>query len=337
MTCPYCHLEEPVVKRGVRSLKSGDKVQKYWCKSCRRWFTNRTGTAMHRMQMPEAHASSILKLRNEGNGVRATARLTGHSHWAVIALERRVEKVAMVLVLSFASIAGTLSPVFECDEVYTRVHHNRPAHESPGWLATAIERNSRAWLPFATGKRDDMLFQNFALNAMPSMLACGEAAIVSDGETRYAQGVDAWSNSHAWVGPASDGPGRATGTRKVWREGLQVARKVKGSQGSQRRGKIERPGNLHPETVPLEDACIHANHQEAQNAALRRRCSAFRRRTNMYAKNQAGLDRALTIQQLIHNWGRPHWWHEGKKTPAMVLELADRPLTATDLLRIRVA
>ena len=29
MTCPFCHCEEPVIKKGIRHLKNGDDVQKY--------------------------------------------------------------------------------------------------------------------------------------------------------------------------------------------------------------------------------------------------------------------------------------------------------------------
>jgi hypothetical protein len=41
-------------------------------------------------------------------------------------------------------------------------------------------------------------------------------------------------------------------------------------------------------------------------SALRRRCSAYRRRQNLYAKNTEGLQRAVTVQRLVHNWVRPH-------------------------------
>jgi hypothetical protein len=34
---------------------------------------------------------------------------------------------------------------------------------------------------------------------------------------------------------------------------------------------------------------------------LRRRCSAYRRRQNLYAKNTEGLQRAVTVQRLVHN------------------------------------
>jgi hypothetical protein len=68
--------------------------------------------------------------------------------------------------------------------------------------------------------------------------------------------------------------------RKVWREGLEVAMKIKGSQGQRR---VEWVKVEHPFTA-ISPACeVHANHNEAQNSALRRRASAYRRRQNLYA------------------------------------------------------
>ena len=92
--------------------------------------------------------------------------------------------------------------------------------------------------------------------------------------------------------------------RKIWREGLEVAIKIKGSQG-QRRVVWIKPE--HPLTAISPGAEVHANHNEAQNAALRRRCSAYRRRQNLYAKTRAGLQRVLDGQRIIHNWVRPHF------------------------------
>ncbi len=35
-------------------------------------------------------------------------------------------------------------------------------------------------------------------------------------------------------------------------------------------------------------------------AQIRRKCSAYRRRQNLYAKKVQGLNRAITVQRLIH-------------------------------------
>ncbi len=68
------------------------------------------------------------------------------------------------------------------------------------------------------------------------------------------------------------------------------------------------------------------------NSALRRRCSAYRRRQNLYAKNTEGLQRAVTVQRLVHNWVSPHVGLGRNKTPAMEIGLYHRPLSMLDLL-----
>jgi len=105
--------------------------------------------------------------------------------------------------------------------------------------------------------------------------------------------------------------------------------KIKGSQGKRR---VEWVKVEHPCTAISPVSEVHANHNEAQNAALRRRCSAYRRRQNLYAKKRAGLQRALDVQRLIHNWGRPHWGLGQKTTPAMQMGFCLRPLTTAELL-----
>lgn len=121
-------------------------------------------------------------------------------------------------------------------------------------------------------------------------------------------------------------------TRKVWREGLEVAIKIKGSQG-QRRVVWVNPE--HPFTAISPIAEVHANHNEAQNAVLRRRCSAYRRRQNLYAKTRAGLQRVLDVQRIIHNWVRPHWGLGKRTTPAMAIGLCSRPLSTQEILCMR--
>jgi hypothetical protein len=117
--------------------------------------------------------------------------------------------------------------------------------------------------------------------------------------------------------------------RKVWREGLEVAMKIKGSQGKPRREWVKQE---HPFTTISPTSEVHANHVEAFNSALRRRATAYRRRQNHYAKVLKGLQRALNVQRLLHNWVRPHWGLGKKKTPAMAMGFINRPVTISEIL-----
>lgn len=80
-------------------------------------------------------------------------------------------------------------------------------------------------------------------------------------------------------------------TRKVWREGLEVAMKVKGSQGV-RRVVWARQEHPYIAISPLAEA--HAKHNEV----LRRQCSAYRRRQNSMPR--LGMDcRPLDVKRLL--------------------------------------
>lgn len=85
------------------------------------------------------------------------------------------------------------------------------------------------------------------------------------------------------------------GRRKVWRQGLEVAMKIKGSQG---RKRVEWVKVEHPFTALSPASDVHANHNEAHNSALRRLRSAYRRRQNLYAKRQEALQRVLDVSAI---------------------------------------
>ncbi len=150
----------------------------------------------------------------------------------------------------------------------------------------------------------------------------------TDGETRY--GKCLWKL--ASINLKKQERHRNFKYRKVWREGLEVAMKIKGSQGNPRRKwvKIE-----HPYTSISPKNEVHANHNEAHNSAIRRRCSAYRRRQNLYAKKVQGLNRAITVQRLIHNWIKPHFSLGKNITPAMAIGYIKRPILIEEMLNSR--
>ena len=177
-----------------------------------------------------------------------------------------------------------------------------------------------------SGQRQLGLFEQVVQQTWQWCQHCPTVRWFTDGERRYSQQL--WKLAAVWL-KRRHYP-QAYPHRKVWQKGLEVAMKIKGSQGKPRRAwcKVE-----HPWTAISPAVEIHANHCEAHNAAIRRRCSAFRRRQNLYAKTVEGLQRAITVQRLIHNWVRPHW--SLKTTPAATLGLVKRPLSLEKMLLSR--
>lgn len=197
--------------------------------------------------------------------------------------------------------------------------------ESEGWTINFLERHSRYWLVARAGRKDVNLFEQGTFKAWEWAKRCQFIRWFSDGERRYAQQL--WLLASRYL--KANEYNRAYGHRKVWRQGLEVAIKVKSSQGNK---QVKWVNPEHPYTAISSKAEVHANHNEAHNSALRRRCSAYRRRQNLYAKRVEGLQRALSVQRLLHNWIRPHWGLAKGTTPAMAIGLYYRPVEMEELL-----
>ncbi len=178
------------------------------------------------------------------------------------------------------------------------------------------------------GFKDDNLFEKATAKAWKWARKSQFIRWFTDGETRYSKCL--WKL--ASVRLKKEGYHPELKHRKVWRQGLEVAMKGKGSQGKPRRKwvKIE-----HPYTAISPDNEVHANHNEALNSSIRRRCSAYRRRQNLYSKKVQGLNRAITIQRLIHNWVKPHFSLGKNITPAMAIGYINRPIAMEEMLNWR--
>src|SRR5262245_2007799 len=67
-----------------RGFSGRDKrIRMVYCRTCKRSYSERKGTALERSQLPLDKAVSVLDHLREGVGIRATSRLTGVSRDAV--------------------------------------------------------------------------------------------------------------------------------------------------------------------------------------------------------------------------------------------------------------
>ena len=86
---------------------------------------------------------------------------------------------------------------------------------------------------------------------------------------------------------------------------------------------------IEKDSAKTIDEETHANHVEANNSAMRRKCSPYRRKTNTYAKSETGLQRVLNLYWVIHNFVRVHF--TTKEVPAVSLGVIESGLTAEKL------
>ena len=122
MNCLYCQSER-TVKNGAKTLKTGQRVQNYLCHECGRQFNERSGTPMAHLKTPVETVELAIKVRGEGLGLRATARVLGKSPGSIIHGEEHLS--AKLREWSPPAPNGG-DITMEGDEVYTRVGENLP-------------------------------------------------------------------------------------------------------------------------------------------------------------------------------------------------------------------
>ena len=176
--------------------------------------------------------------------------------------------------------------MIEGDELYTRVNKNVAPDASQGWTVVLMDRATRFIWDMHCGRKDRKLFKNAMCLLCHVIEQTGDLTLLTDGERRYGSLLFELCSVAVRTGKA----GRP---KKTLRKGVKVRLKNKGSQRHKRgpkRPKYQAPYPEHPQTAQsLETQEIHANHLEAFNTSLRRRCAAYRRRTNMYAKTTGRL------------------------------------------------
>src|SRR5262244_3692064 len=180
-------------------------------------------------------------------------------------------------------IVQVLSALIEGDELYTRVHKNMAPDESQGWTIVLMDRATRFIWDMHCGRKERQLFKKAMGLLCQVIQQTGDLTLLTDGERRYGSLLFELCSEALRTGKR----GRP---KKTLRKGVKVRLKNKGSQKHKRgpkRLKYQAPYPEHPDTAqPLDTKEIHANHLEAFNTSLRRRCAAYRRRTNMYARTQ---------------------------------------------------
>lgn len=120
MNCLHCQSER-VVKNGTKTLKTGQRIQNYLCNECGRRFNERSGTPMSRLRTPVEVVEMALKVRGEGLGLRATARVLGKSPNSITGWEEHLS----AQLSEWSPPAPDESDItVEGDEVYTRVGKN---------------------------------------------------------------------------------------------------------------------------------------------------------------------------------------------------------------------
>ena len=208
--------------------------------------------------------------------------------------------------------------MIEGDELYTRVHTNMAPDASQGWTIVLMDRATHFIWEMHCGRKDRKFFKKAMRLLCEVIEQTGDLTLLTDGERRYGNLLFELCSEALRTGKR----GRP---RKTLPKGVKVRLKNKGSQRHKRgrkRPKYQAPYPEHPDTVqPVATTDMHANHLEAFHTSLRRRCAAYRRRTNMYAKQTGRLQERLDVYWIVHNFVRVHF--TTRQVPAVALGMLD--------------
>ena len=178
----------------------------------------------------------------------------------------------------FALTHQFLQQLIAGDELYTRVHKKVAPDASQGWTVVLMDRATRLLWEMHCGRKDRKLFQKAMRLLCQVIEHTGDLTLLTDGERRYGSLLFELCSEALRTGKR----GRP---KKTLPKGVKVRLKNKGSQRHKRgrkRPRYQAPSPEPPDTAQsVATQEMHAKHLEAFHTSLRRRCAAYRRRTNM--------------------------------------------------------
>lgn len=288
--CVRCNSVSITIVQLYDTAQNGQR-KLYCCDGCYHIFSETNNTFMERIRKPIDFVIRVLTARTEGLGLNATARTFDIAKNTLLSWEKKIGPIKKTLLI-YALTKTFISQMIEGDESYTKVYKNVPQEESEGWTITLMERATRFIWEMSCGKKDKELFLTAIKQLILVIQKTRDVTLLTDGERRYGNFLFELCSEIIKTGL----PGRP---KKTLPAGVKVRLKNKGSQSHKRgpkKQKYEAPQPEHPATTQdIQSNEIHADHLEATHASLRRRNSAYRRKTNTYAKKNGFAKNAKLI------------------------------------------
>ena len=298
--CPFCGSNDFGIEKSYTTKQHGERLL-YICANCNKNFSQTYNSLLFRLRTPVSLIIYILRSLTDGFGINACVKTFGVSKNTIYGWLDKFSELKKVVFL-YSLCNQYIQLVMEGDELYTKVNKNVPQEDSLGWTIVFLERRSRfIWL-MQCGKKDKQLFKDAIRILYDVIKQTEDFKLFTDGERRYANTLFEICFELIYTGRRP---------RKTFEKGVKVRVKNKGSQAHKRgrkRPKYQQPKNEHPEnTDDIENKDIHANHTEAFNASLRRKCAAYIRKTNTYAKKHDKLQQQLDLHWIRYNFIEKHF------------------------------
>ena len=322
-------MKTEIKKFRIYKIKNGQERTIFQCNHCGTNFSETCNTALAGLRNPLSLIVTVLLSITEGTGINAATRIFNVSKNSIYRWQKRLGDLKETLML-FALANQFIQQVIEGDELYTKVDKNHPQDQSAGWTVVLMDRATRFIWDMQCGRKNRKMFKK-AIDCLSKVLdQAEELTLLTDGERRY-------GNLLFEICSEVVKTGKRGRPRKTLPKGVKVRIKNKGSQSHKRgrkRQKYQDPQPEHPETIQnIENKEIHANHLEAFNASLRRRCAAYRRRTNTYAKKENRLQERLDLIWIFHNFTKIHF--TTRQVPAVALGIMKQGIKEENLFYIQ--
>jgi len=325
--CPYCYSFQIVENKKYETKSYGiRKLDK--CENCGALFSQTHSTFLFFIKKPIYLITFVLNALTDGMGINACCRTFKISKNTIYSWLKKFAEIKKVLFLN-ALCHKYIDMLIEGDELYTKINKNVPQSDSLGWTIVLLERRSRFLWYMKCGKKDKQLFKNAMRILYEIIKQTKDLKLFTDGERRYSNYLFEICYELIYTGHRP---------KKTFKKGVKVRVKNKGSQAHKRgpkKAKYQQPKNEHPQNInDIKNSDIHANHVEAFNASLRRKCSAFRRRCNTYAKNDTHLQQRLDLQWIRHNYIEKHY--TTKIIPAVFLGIVEKGFTFEKIFNLKM-
>ena len=311
------------------NTKSGGIRKLYRCYKCGEIFSETRNTVTEGLKTQLSVIITVINAISEGVGINAAARIFRTGKNSICRWNERFSELKETLFI-YSLCNVYLKSIIEGDELYTKIRKNVRPEDSEGRCIVLTDRMSRfIWMP-ECGRKDRKLFRKAMRTLVKVIKQCGDVTLPTDGERRYGKILFEICRELLKAGKR----GRP---RKVLKKGVKHKIKNKGSRRGRgrKRPKYQTPRSEHPATVQdIQDADIHANHVGGFNAALRGICSAFRRRTNTYAKDGERLQHRLDVIWILRNFVQTHC--TAGQIPAVAMGLIQAAVPIENLMRLQL-
>jgi transposase-like protein len=155
--CPECNSDHFRLHTTYTVL-NGEQRELYHCPDCDTYFSETKNTPLAGLRRPLNFIAMVLDALNDGMGINAACRTF---HVGKNSIKRWLKRLASVkeTLLLYVLCHQFLQQFIEGDELYTKVHHNKPPQECEGWTIALIDRATRFIWELRCGEKERGLFE----------------------------------------------------------------------------------------------------------------------------------------------------------------------------------